>query len=132
MSTQNSPGSHLTTPGTWLAEVPSDQTTTIAGLLNIAAAGAGYVRDRILIGVDADGQEPEPSRPRADDVAATAQLALADLIELRTVITGSIHAVAAAAIATGIDRNVVTEWSQYDSDGIALEQGIDKFLEGQN
>lgn len=124
MSKAESGSGHLLTPGTWLAEVSRDRTLNIVKRLNLVSAGLGHVRDRLLLGVDADGQEPTPSRPRADTVSDTTKLALDDLILLRDITTTTIHAVAAAAIDSGQDREVVLNWAKYDADDRALVQGV--------
>ncbi|KAA1250332.1 hypothetical protein F0Q45_10360 [Mycobacterium simiae] len=105
---------HLLTPGTWLAMVPRDQTIKIVEFLNLASAGLGYVRDRILIGVDADDQQPSPGHPRADTIADTAHLALDDLVQLRGLVASTIRAVAAAAISGGADPETVMKWARED------------------
>jgi hypothetical protein len=97
------------------ATIPRDRTIAIVEFINLAIAGLGSVRDRILIGVDADGHEPLPGHPRADTVADTAQLALDDLIQLRRVVATAIHAVA-ATISGGVERETVMKWAYYDSD----------------
>jgi hypothetical protein len=119
---------HLMTPGTWLAEVSRDRTINIVERLNLLIAGIGRVRDRILIGVDTDGKQPCPDRPRADGVADTAELALEDLVLLRDITAATIHAVAAAAITGGADQDAVMKWAHYDADDRGLLEGVDDLL----
>ena len=105
---------HLLTPGTWLAAVPHEQTMTIVESLNLAGAGLEYVKNRILLGVDADDQQPSPEHPRVDAVDDTAHRVLGDLIELRGLMDTTIQAVAAAAISGGADRDAVMKWARGD------------------
>lgn len=123
-----SDGNSLMTPGTWLAEVPRDRTLNIVKRLNLVRAGMGHVRNRILLGNDAAGAEPTPGRPRVDTVSETAKLALEDLILLRDIMSTTIHAVAAAAISSGADRDTVLKWAHYDADDRALIEGVADLL----
>lgn len=117
------------TPGTWLAEVTRERTLNIVKRLNLVRAGMAHVRNRILIGNDAAGAEPTPGRPRVDTVSETARLALDDLILLRDIMSTTIHAVAAAAIDSGADRDTVLNWAHYDADDRALIEGVAALLE---
>lgn len=119
---------HLMIPGTWLADVPREMTLEGVDRINLLIRGLSTVRNRILIGVDSDGNEPSPGRPRADVTAETARQALEDLILLRDITSTTIHTVAAAAIAGGVDRNNVVAWAHYDADDQALIEGIDMVL----
>ena len=123
---------YLLSPGTWLAEVPRDRTLNIVRRLNLVIAGLGHVRDRILLGVDAAGDQPEPGRPRADSVSDTTKLALEDLVLLRDITTTTIHAVAAAAIGSGGDRATVLKWAHYDVDDRALVEGVIGLLDQED
>lgn len=107
---------HLLTPGTWLSAVPRDQTINIIEFLNLASAGLEYVKNRILLGVDADEQQPSPGHPRADIVDATAHLVLQDLVELRGLMGTTIQAVADAAISGGAGVEAVMTWACVDGD----------------
>lgn len=118
----------LLIPGTWLGDVPRVLTLNVASRINLLIGGLNRVRNHILIGVDADGNEPEPGRPRADTTAETAKAALDDLITLRDIISTTIHAVAAAAITAGVDSDTATAWAHYDTDDQALNEGIDTIL----
>lgn len=126
-----SQGNSLMTPGTWLAEVPRDRTLDIVQQLNLIRAGMGHVRDRILVGNDANGEEPTPGHPRVDTVSATAKVALNDLILLRDITATTIHAVAAAAIGSGADPDTVLKWAHYDADDRALIDGVADLLNQQ-
>src|ERR1700756_1553773 len=118
-------GEHpLLTAGTWLADVPRAMTLDIAYRLNLLISGLQSVRNHMLIGVDANGDEPAPGHNRADTTAHTARTALEDLITLPDITSTTTHAVAAAAIAAGIDRYTATTWAHYDADDQALNEGI--------
>lgn len=119
---------HLIIPGTWLADVPREMTLEGVDRINLLIRGLSTVRNRILIGVDSDGNEPSPGRPRADVTAETARQALEDLILLRDITSTTIHTVAAAAIAGGVDRKSAVAWAHYDADDQALIEGIDMVL----
>ncbi|MBV8350195.1 MAG: hypothetical protein JOZ49_22590 [Mycolicibacterium sp.] len=107
---------------------PRALTLEIAYRLNLLISGLQSVRNQILIGVDANGNEPVPGHPRLDTTAHTTRTALEDLITLRDITSTTIHAVAAAAIAAGIDRYTATTWAHYDADDQALNEGIDTIL----
>lgn len=121
---------HLIVPGTWLADVPRGLTLEVGSRINLLISGLNAVRNGMLLGIDSDGNEPSPGHPRSDITAETAKLALNDLILLRDITSTTIHAVAAAAIAGGIERDTAVRWAHYDADDQALIEGIDLVLTG--
>ncbi|MCV7024381.1 MULTISPECIES: hypothetical protein [Mycolicibacterium] len=121
---------HLLVPGTWLADVPRELTLEVVDRINLLIGGMNTVRNRMLLGVDSDGNEPSPGRPRSDATAETTRRALEDLILLRDITSTTIHAVAAAAIEGGVERNDVETWASYEADDQALIEGIDMLLAG--
>ncbi|MEX7469034.1 hypothetical protein AB4Z39_04905 [Mycobacterium adipatum] len=121
---------HLLVPGTWLADVPRELTLEVVDRINLLIGGMNTVRNRMLLGVDSDGNEPSPGHPRSDVTAETTRRALEDLILLRDITSTTIHAVAAAAIEGGVDRNNVETWASYEADDQAMIEGIDMLLTG--
>lgn len=119
---------HLLVPGTWLADVPREMTLEVVDRINLLIGGLNTVRNRILLGGDEDGNEPSPGRPRTDVTGATTRQALEDLILLRDITSTTIHAVAAAAISGGVDRENAVSWAHYEADDQALIEGIDMVL----
>ena len=122
MTTPNT--DHLMVPGTWLVDVPRELTLDAVGRVNLVIAATNSVRNQILLGVDTAGSEPAPGHPRSDMTADTARQALEDLVLIRDMVSCTIHAVAAAAIAGGVDRSAVVQWAHYDADDQALIEGI--------
>lgn len=119
---------HLLVPWTWLAEVPRELTIEVVDRINLLIGGLNSVRNRMLLGVDSDGNEPSPDHPRSDITAETAKQALDDLVLLRDITSTTIHALAAAAIAGGVERDNTVSWAHYEADDQALIEGIDLVL----
>lgn len=67
---------HLLVPGTWLADVPRELTLEVVDRINLLIGGMNTVRNRMLLGVDSDGNEPSPGHPRSDVTAETTRRAL--------------------------------------------------------
>jgi hypothetical protein len=108
-------------PGTWLADVDRDVTVHIVNLINLAVPGLEFVKNRILIGVDADGDYPEQMADRVDDVRDSAREALRDLVVVRDLIALITATIAAVAIGAGSPFEEVCDWAAARDDPRILE-----------
>jgi hypothetical protein len=108
-------------PGTWLADVDRDVTVHLVNLINIAVPGLDFVKNRILIGADADGDYPEKVEDRVDDVRDTAREALRDLVVIRDLVALITATVAAVAIEAGSSFGEVCDWAAAQDDPRILE-----------
>ena len=117
-------------PGTWLADVDRDQTLHIINLINLAVTGLDVVRNRILVGVDVAGDEPERIEDRVDYVRDAARESLRDLATVRDLIALATATIASAAVDTGAPYEDVCDWAAAEDDPRTLHALNDLLVSG--
>lgn len=117
-------------PGTWLAEVDRDVTVHILSLISLSVAGLDVVKNRILIGVNAAGDQPGRIEDRVDYVRDTAQEALRDIAAVRDLVALATATIAYAAVEAGSDYEQVCEWAGTQDDPRILQSLNDQLVDG--
>jgi hypothetical protein len=117
-------------PGTWLADVDRDVTVHLLNLISLSVAGLDVVKNRILIGVNAAGDQPGRIEDRVDYVGDTAQEALCDIAVVRDLVGLASATIAYAAVETGSDYEQVCEWAGAQDDPRILRAVNDRLLNG--
>lgn len=117
-------------PGTWLADVDRQVTVHIVQLINLAEAGLEMVKNRIVVGVNVAGDQPEQIEDRADYVTDTAREALTDIAAVRDLVALATATIASVAVDSGAPYEEICESAAAHDDPRVLHALNDQLVRG--